>query len=503
MKILFVVSHELYLRNFSGVLKELVSRGHRVQLAFTARRHIEQKGIDELLAAANISIVEWSDRGGWWAPTADVLRGIADYIHALDPVFDDSLKMRRRIAGRIPRPMRSALALLARDQHRRRRLASFFEWLEWSLPCDATVTRWLDALRPDVLVISPLIDMNYAQFDVLKAARQRALPSIYMVASWDNLTMKGKVQIVADGQIVWNRFQVEEAKTLHGIDPEKITVTGAQLYDQWFEMTVSQDRHAFCAAAGGLDASSPILLYVGSSPYICPDEVTFFREWLARLRADADPLLCEANVLVRPHPQHAAQWADFAIPSAESGRLAIFPKSGEMPVAEEQKQLYFNTLWHADALVGINTSAFLEAGILGRRTFTFRNTYFQETQEGTLHFAYVAESGLLQIAADIDGHMRDLAFEVAGRGEAGRTRFPFIGEFLRPNGLDRPVAPDVAAAIERVGAAATLCRSAARGGVLGRILLWPLTALVMQPRHMAREKKRARKLREQAQAATL
>src|SRR5690606_15515254 len=148
-----------------------------------------------ILASPNITLVESPDCHGWWWPFTDILRRARDYLHTLDPAFDVAEKMRARIAGRVPAPVRAAVSAAARLPHGRPATARMLRWLEWCIPCDETVVSWLKHHDPDVLVISPLIDTNYPQLEILKAARHRALPSVYLVASWDNLTMKGEIQI--------------------------------------------------------------------------------------------------------------------------------------------------------------------------------------------------------------------------------------------------------------------------------------------------------------------
>ena len=52
------------------------------------------------------------------------------------------------------------------------------------------------------------------------------------------------------------------------------------------------------------------------------------------------------------------------------------------------------------AVVGINTSALIEAAILGKRSFTVADPRYQKTQEGTFHFQYLTNGGILEKAPD-------------------------------------------------------------------------------------------------------
>ena len=96
------------------------------------------------------------------------------------------------------------------------------------------------------------------------------------MASWDNLTNKGRVQLVPDRVVLWNDFQKHEAVEMHDIPAERIVVTGAQLYDEWFARKPTRDYETFCRTFG-FDPSKPMILYCGSSIFIARDEVEFVR----------------------------------------------------------------------------------------------------------------------------------------------------------------------------------------------------------------------------------
>jgi hypothetical protein len=161
-------------------------------------------------------------------------------------------------------------------------------------------------------------------------------------------------------------------------------------------------------------------------------------------------------VLIRPHPGHAAGWAsaDFQ----RFGPVAIWPRAGEMPIADQAKQHYFDSLFHCSAVAGVNTSGMIEAAVVGRRSYTLLAREFRETQTGTVHFEYLTSYGFLTTAHSWEEHLAHLGQAIAGGGtfdERARTR---TLTFVRPYGLDEPGTPRVVAAIEE---AATLRRTPA------------------------------------------
>ncbi len=53
-----------------------------------------------------------------------------------------------------------------------------------------------------------------------------------------------------DRVLVWNPMQRQEAVELHGLPADRVVVTGAQCYDQWFGRQPSRSREDFCARVG-------------------------------------------------------------------------------------------------------------------------------------------------------------------------------------------------------------------------------------------------------------
>jgi hypothetical protein len=225
-------------------------------------------------------------------------------------------------------------------------------------------------------------------------------------------------------------------------------VTGAAAYDHWFSWRPRESRDAFCARIG-LPADKPYLLYLCSSKFIAPDEVEFVRRWIADVRASSG-VLHHVSVLVRPHPQNTAQWdgIDLGV-----DRAVVWPRSSENPVDEESRSVYYDSIHHSAAVVGVNTSAQIESAIIGREVFTLLSPDFQETQDGTLHFQHLRDAGggLLHVAASVAEHAAQLEAAVAGptQGDRGRR---FVEAFVRPFGIDQAATPRLVAALEAVGA---------------------------------------------------
>lgn len=452
MKILFSVSHFGFLRNFEPALRRLAERGHRIHLL--ADRHDTLGGTDTIhnlttaCPGAFTSDYAPSRKSDGLHLLAIRLRLCLDYWRYLHPRYDQATSLRARAARQAPALAASLAGLpLIRTRGGRSVLNALFRRIERALPPGRVPAAVLDEHRPDVLLVTPLLYFGSAQVDYVRAARERGVPVVHCVGSWDHLTTKGMIHELPDQLTVWNEAQRHEAWDIHGVPPDRVAVTGAQAYDHWFGATVSTTRDEFCARVG-LDSSRPVVLYLCSSPFIAPHEVPFVRRWIEALRTSPDQTLATAGVLIRPHPQNADQWRDVDLSSYSN--VAVWPRAGANPVNTEARAQYFDSMYHALAVVGVNTSALIESGIVGRPVCAIQTDDFAGTQEGTLHFQHLknVNGGLLHLAPTLDVHLGQLSRILAAPDEFSARSRAFVEGFVRPLGLDVPAAEHFVRVIE-------------------------------------------------------
>ena len=494
MRVLFSVNNFGFLRNFEPALRELAARGHDLHLLAERKDSVGgTRTIDNLLRAHPDRITfsyAPSRKEEYWQPLAVQVRLCLDYWRYLDARYDESPSLRARaarqapaFASRLPRlPLiGSRLAMRAWDR--------LFRAIERTMPPGETATRVLDEHRPDLLLMTPLLYFGSQQVEYVRAAKAAGIPCVLGVGSWDHLTTKGRIHERPHRVVVWNEFQREEAAELHGIDPDMVSVTGAQAYDHWFLQRPSTTREDFGVKVG-VPPDRPLLLYLCSSPFITPYEVGFVRRWIEAVRHAPDPQLRRAAILIRPHPQNAAQWADFDPAVFEA--VGIWPRAGANPVDSDARADYFDSMFHSVAMVGINTSALIESGIVGRPVLTVLASEFAGQQEGTLHFKHLknANGGLLHVAASMDEHLAQLARAVRGEHDVAKSR-AFVEAFVRPHGLDTPAAGKF---VELIESTATAPRPTPVHGSLLQSLARPfLMPLAMLARARARRRVTARR----------
>jgi len=474
--VLFVMLHPGYVRYFESGIRALADAGHAVHVAFEVTR----EKLNESEVAARLSTLtplvtcgpapdrtesvrEFLARGdraatrsgqprrrldaeAAWSSLATTVRLMEDYLRFFEPAFAGATALRARAEKRLPRLYRPVVRMAARaGGAARRALARLLAMTEQVIPTSPSIDAFLYQQSPDLVLVTPLIELGSQQVDYVKSARRLGMRSALSVASWDNLTSKGLIRVAPDHVIVWNEAQRAEASALHGVPSERVVTTGAQLFDEWFEAGPSRTRDAFCREVG-LDPWTPFVLYVGSSSFIAPEEVPFVERWLSRLRRAPNQAVRNLGVLVRPHPANSRQWRAFE--ALSHSKVSLWPVVDAEPNGPQARRDYVDSLWHCSAVVGINTSAQIEAAIVGRPVFTVRDPGFAHAQDGTLHFRHLVDGGgPVQVADSLEAHVAQLAQFLDWGQEFPASAREFVHRFVRPHGLDRPAAPIYASTV--------------------------------------------------------
>jgi hypothetical protein len=394
-----------------------------------------------------------------WKEAANDFRALVDCGHYLQSPFFEAEKLRsrafrtlaetltgdrRHLTARCPScrtklvdgdlgALRPALGDAAS-----RRLQNLARLIEHAIPSDPGRDRFLRNERPDVVLVSPLVHFGSEQADWVKTARARGIPVGFPVFSWDNLTTKGIIHVEPDRIFVWNAVQQREATEYYGVPPENVVVTGAPRFDSFIALAPSVDRDSYCGTLA-LDPLAPIITYLCSSEFVAGREVAFVEQWIQAIRSD--PTLATANLIIRAHPRSVRQWSDVDL--TRHPRVAFSVSR----VLNADQSLY-DALFHSAAVVGLNTSAQIEAGILGKPVMTVLAPGFEHGQKGTLHFRYLLreEGGFVDTAPDLHEHRAQLRRALAGDYEVEAIRTA-VERFIRPHGWHRPVTPIVADAI--------------------------------------------------------
>ena len=495
MRILFSVRNPSYVRHYESVLRALAARGHDIDL--TTERAGKASWPPAVIALAQtcpairLSLTPSLAEDPWWE-LATRLRQARFYLRFLEPEYRGTPGLLVRARDRAPRLAIRLAERCGLGRIGRRFLIRVIDVLEQSTRTASAFHGYLQDRRPDLLVTTPLVILKTTQLDEARAAIELGIRNTFAVASWDHLSSKGELTFSPQQVIVWNDVQKREVVEFHHVDADRVVVTGSQVFDEWFEKRPSTTRVEFCTDVG-LRADRPVLLYVCSALLEgSPPEAEFVLRWARHLRGSTHRALRECGILVRPHFKRGEEWRGINWDGLEN--IVCWPPAGDVPVDARSKEHYYDSLYHASATVGLNTSALIEAAILGKPVHTVLLPEFHESQEGTLHFRYLLEGpdALLRATRTLDEHARDVAAALEGRdADPGRSA-RFVRAFVRPDASDVPSTARFVHALEALAAAPAPAPKAAPAwtGVLRPFLLPFAHAAASRVRRLKAERRR-------------
>jgi hypothetical protein len=449
MKTVFVLRNIANFRHFDEVVRCLSGEGHAVKIVFeqSAKENTTDRALQECLEETDTVEFEFvpKKRVRWWQwrrRARNLIRDWIDYAFYFKPDHP-SPTLNWRYKKYLPQPVQWAARVpILKELVVGERTLRFLQKMQQRLPLDPEVVRKLKEYAPDVVLSSPFIKRSVLDVEYIRAAISLKIPSIVAVLSWDNLTSRGTFHALPDAIFLWNEALKREAIELHGLPCERIVVTGAPTFDFWFAIQPQLSRAEFCELVG-LDASRPYVVYLGSSWSIAQDEREFVQEFVQALAAE--PSTQGVQVLMRPHPLNAKVWEDF-----ERENVRIWPREGQWPDSLDSRQEYYETLRHSVAVMGVNTSAFLDAAVMDKPCVTAVTKQYRGTQSGRGHFAHLVQGDFIEMAQSLESAAVVIGGIVAGADAKAAQRRAFVESFLRPHGLQHNASQVFAQAVKHI-----------------------------------------------------
>jgi hypothetical protein len=449
MRFLFVM-REALLNVFDAPIRALCEGGDEVLILIEARRPRTHDLVERLEAEVpevTIRSVEPELEDSPEVELESALRVWIDYLRYLEPELADATGYKEQRGRALPEGLRGETDRAASESPQlRRALAAGLRAVDRTMPVPGEVMGLVESERPDAVLVSPLMTHTSHQVLYLRAARRLRIPSALCVASWDNLPSKGLIHEIPDLVTVWNEAQRDEAVHLHGVPSERVAVIGAPRFDKWFGRGPTTSREEYCGTLG-LPPDRPHILYVGST-LLRGDlhEGEWISQWVSGVRSSGHPELSDVPVVVRPHPKRRLDGdSNGARRLASTPGLVVHPPQGAAVVDEASLSEYFDSLYHADVVVGLNTSALVEAAVVGRGVHVLLAKPYRAIQEDCPHFNHLRTvgGGLIVETKSMEDHAVGLARALRGEDadEATERARSFVASFIRPQGLDRPATP--------------------------------------------------------------
>ena len=296
-------------------------------------------------------------RSDHWASVIEPLRRARDRVRFRDPRYAQAARLEQRAADHAPKGWNRAL-----DEHpwlnRHWKLVDrALSLVETITPCDPEFEQFLAAQAPDLVIVTPLVEFGSYQTDFVKCAHRLGIPVVFPPFSWDNLTNRGLIRVLPDRVLVWNDIRRVKRSSSSRCPPIASSSPARRGSTTSSTMRPSTSREEFCGRVR-LDPARPLMLYVCSASFIAPREVAFVRRWVAELRKAEGSWLRDCGILVRPHPANQDEWATADLSDLPS--VALWSQQSTM----NADQGLYDSLYHAVAVVGLNTSAMIEAAIV-------------------------------------------------------------------------------------------------------------------------------------------
>jgi hypothetical protein len=443
MNVLYIMRSSAHATYHESVIRHLCRNGHAVQVLWD-RQPTEACGdLDDHVIPEGVPCDRLIRRADHWRKLVFTSRELLSYASYLNRPEQSAYYLKRWESYQ---PY--AIRQLVRFSGGRTLLASSgaqsaLRVVERLAPPDHAITEWLRETRPDVVVASPLNMRFSEEVEYVKAAKALGIPTVVPVLSWDNLTTKGVFHVIPDLTLAWNDRQREEAIRIHRVPQDRVVVTGAPLFDKWFETNqVGQEREAFYRKIG-LEPGASFVAYLGSSAHIALDETWLVRDVIRALRDHPSPAVRALAVVVRPHPANAKIYESLREP-----QVTVWPRGGALPDSEESIQDFHQTLRYCVATVGINTTGMIDSVIADKPCVAILTERYQATQSQAVHFQYLLDAGVLELATSAEECARMIEQLWRGLDSRRETRQQFVREFVRPRGIHRPAGQVAAHAIE-------------------------------------------------------
>ncbi len=452
MRVLFVGRSVYHFTYYRSLLEALRRRDHDLELRFDERWSSGNSDVSlqEFLEQNSDVVSRWSEtrRDRLRAPLFALreLRSYGSYLRRSEQSSYYLDRWRAYLGPNFKRVDRRAAVRWLLGQ---KALSVAMRGLEALAPAAKNVVADLRRVAPDVVLASPANMRFTEEIEYVKAAKSLGIPTAVLVLSWDNMSTKGLINVRPDLLLAWNRAHASEAVRYHGISESHILLTGAPFFDKWFNSHHDAVDRPELLRRAGLPVDAPFVLYLGSSKNIAKDESWLVADLLEAL--DKSETLRGASIMIRPHPANATPFGELA---QSNSRVAVWPPDGQLPESGGMQADFRDSVQHAAAIAGINTTAMIDALILGRPCVAIVTKQYEKTQLRAQHFRHLLDSEALNVARGVGEAVAQLEAVAAGQDDRAASRQAFLSEFVRPQGLDVNAGELGAAAVAKLGGGA-------------------------------------------------
>ena len=319
------------------------------------------------------------------------------------------------------------------------------------MPRQIGVDEFIAERSADVLLITPLIELGSPQLDYVRAARALGIRSALCVWSWDHLSSKALIRVVPDTRASsGTRRSATRPSASTASRPSAWSSPARSASTSGSTGAPTRDRDDFCRRVGFAgDASVSCSTSARRCSGAARRRRRSCRDGWRRSGSRATPRLREM-----PHSGAAASAAARGVDGRRAGRAGArrtWCVWGSNPVDADSRADYFDSMYHAAAVVGLNTSALVEAAIVDRPVFTILCPSFATTRKArsTSTTCSTSATAFSTSSRSLDEHVAQLAGLLSG-GSGPRRTVAFVEHFIRPRGAAVAATPVFVEAVETI-----------------------------------------------------
>lgn len=455
MKILFVLDNYSKYFSIDDVVRELYQRGHEISIIMGMD---DKKDVpDDAIQKAKIDLpnmqIEPLLKRKFLRTFARDIRELLNYAHILNNEATRQWDVAKWNRFFHPLVWRLLISDTGKKRLKDRAFQKILRSIEQKIPAQPRIKNQIKRHKPDLVIALPLVNADSRENEYIQASLALGIPCVYSMYSWDNIESKATFQSRPNYNIVWNKSLADQLASGHDIPSDRIFITGAPRFDRLLDAKNEYvlPREEFCKRAG-IDANRKYFLYVASTFLVNSKFTKALNEDKIVLEIAAafqkNPRTSAVDMLVRPHPNNTGIVK--TILEKKPDNISIYPKHGEFPDTEQKRMMFYNSIYHGVAVVGVNTTAFLEASALDKPCVTIITESFGETQQ-VPHFHHLIDADFLELANGTEELTDCISKILDGVDSRSDQRHAFVENFLRPLEPNRSASEAYADLVEKLG----------------------------------------------------
>lgn len=392
---LLFIQHLGYLKHFENTIRELSNQGTSVEIWYYKKKNSYCAATEERVRKlTNVSIhfkPDVIDKKN--LKQLRFLRKKIDSMLYQNEMFSNCEELSRRILP--PAPLKAdlisdyiqAMDLKSQGQGSLTSRLLYTEELFYALISPSRkYSRFALLSGFDIILISPLLDGDLEPYLLIKLARLFDIPTVYLMASWDNLENKGLLSPKPDAYLVWSEYHRSRLRDLHQANDQDISIVGSEMFEKWHKLFKEPINHNNCSQQNGLK-----ILYLCSSPFISSGVEHKLLEKLIGELIDLGNDKVELTVKLHPQTDSRAIKDYIKIKIKDNTFIKILASDEIIADSETTMNKFKELLTEHDICLGLNTSAMLEACMFGLPVFTIHPKFEGLNFPNTLHRTFLQQ----------------------------------------------------------------------------------------------------------------